>query len=238
MRLKPQDSRKKLLETSLEAQRTERSALAGEINRLVASRNATARQVESEGLSLMEGLRKIEQEVAGRKSELLAGIASLEARRKALMAPLDDIKKGLKEREAQIEKQEQHNLRKEKENLDTQALLAEKQAILSDWSVELTEKDAEISVRWAKLLEAEAFSAKSAQALADKWQDFREKEFETSQRLEKRAIDLANQAQQLEKDRAWLKQERIYLANERTLVDSRRLLLSQALKEKEISYDR
>src|ERR1043165_5413080 len=82
MRLKPQDSKKQLLEKSLEAQRTERASLAEEINRLTASRNAALREVEAEGKILMEGLRKLEQETASKKSELMAGIASLEARRK------------------------------------------------------------------------------------------------------------------------------------------------------------
>src|ERR1043165_4556962 len=173
MRLKPQDSKKQLLEKSLEIQRAERSALADEINRLTASRNLTARQVEEEGKALMAGLRELESTIASKKSDLLNEIISLESRRKALMIPLDAIKEGLKEREKAIEAKEKENLDKEKENISLQSQLADKQASLCDQMTELDEKSKEIDWRWSKLQESEAFNADSTKSLSDKRLRFR-----------------------------------------------------------------
>lgn len=233
MKLKPQSSAKELLENSLEQLRQERSALSLEITSLLKSRNALQCEIQAEGEALFSGLRKTEQECLGKKETLRNEIASLEERRKSLLVPLDARKAKLDEREAAIKSYETALDKKHHEILSLQSLLAQKNEQVSDRNALLDEREQEIERKERKIQASLDFHVKSAEALADKWQVFREYEAKKTLALDERVKSLDFQEAEVEKTKIFNEKQKEELQNLRTDVDSRRLLLAQALKEKE-----
>ena len=232
MKLKPQSSAKELLETSLEQLRSERSALSLEVTDLLKSRNALKRDIQAEGETLFASLRKTEQECLGQKETLKQEIASLEERKRVLLLPLDERKKQLDDRELAIKSREDKVSSEETQLKGWQSVLAETTEALANRTAELVDREKEIERKEQKIESSLAFHVKSSQALADKWQVFREYEAKRTAEMDERSKDLDFKEMEVEKEKIYYENTKKELQDLRTDLDSRRLLLSQAQKER------
>ena len=90
MFLRPQNSRKQLLEREIASLEASRSALATEVNDLTVARERARSDFERDEASRRDRFDAFERECGERRSALLNEISSLEARKAEAMRPVTD----------------------------------------------------------------------------------------------------------------------------------------------------
>jgi len=182
------------------------------------------KEIERIQSSLIEAENEYASVTAGLKQE----VASLEARKKEALKPLTEIRKGLDEREKELQ-QKADIIEKDREELrEERETVASWKADLADQAEKFKEWVETLSVREKGLKKQEDYISVTHQA-------FNKHVFEKKQAIELEETRLKSVKGDLEareallvKDKEWIRQERDEIAKEKRLVASERAAVQSA----------